>query len=134
MQGPSKSSKFVSRVKVPAPGGKVILSPGKVPNEEERVPQHILCMNKFTVVAYHPFILDPAGDMTVLRFRRPHSVPFPGLRRILFHVPCLPGVFLLACFSAAGYRTAATPQARSMANPPFRLTVSCRNTPGEGCG
>ncbi len=67
----------------------------KSPNEEERVPPHILWMNKFTILAYRPFIPDPPGDMTVLRYWRPCSVPSPGLWRILFHVPRLPGVFLL---------------------------------------
>ena len=61
-----KSSKSVSRVKVPAPGGKVILSPEKVPNEDERVPPHGLWMNKFTVLAYCPFIPDPPEDYDCL--------------------------------------------------------------------
>ncbi len=59
-----------------------------------RVPLHILRMNKFPVLAYRPFTHDPPRDMTVLRFHRPHSVPTPGPRRILFHVPRLPGVFV----------------------------------------
>ncbi len=117
MRGPGKSSQFVSRVKVLAPGGKVIQSSGKVPNEDERVPLHVPWMNKFTVLAYCPFIPDPPGDMTVLLYRRPRSVPSAGLWRILFHVPRLPGFFLLACFLRCSYGTAASPQARSMANP-----------------
>ncbi len=66
--------------------------------KKKGVPPHILSMNKFTVLASGPFILDPTADMTVLRFRRLRSVPSPSLRIILFHVPRLPGVFLLACF------------------------------------
>ncbi len=66
MRGPGKSSKSVSRVKVPAPGGKVIQSSGKVPTEDERVPPHILRMNKFTVLAYCPFIPDPPRDYDCL--------------------------------------------------------------------
>ncbi len=91
-------------------------------------------MNKFTVLAYRPFIPDPAGDMTVLRYRRPRSMPSPVLLGILFHLPRLPAVSCWHVFSAAGYGTAASPQARSMANPRFRLTVGCRNTLGEGSG
>ncbi len=131
MRGPGKISKFVNPVKVPARNTRVFLNPGKVPKGEQRVPSHILWMNKFTVLAYRPFIPGPPGDMTVLQFCRPRCVPSPDPRRVLFHVPHLPSVFCWRVFFAAGYGTATSPQAWSMANPPFQLLVSCRNIPGK---
>ncbi len=62
--------------------------------KKKRVPPYILGMNKFTVLAYHPFALDPPRDMTVLRFCRPRSMLSRCPRWILFHMPHLPVVFV----------------------------------------